>query len=54
MYVMLLGALVVTALPLTLPTTVPQMAIALTVSGLAVAPWLAVGASTHRAVHAHR
>ncbi|MGK5740482.1 MFS transporter [Micromonospora sp. URMC 103] len=41
-YVGLLGVLTVTSLALPLPRTVVQMAVALAVFGLALAPWLAV------------
>jgi MFS family permease len=42
-YVLLLGVLAATSLPLALPTTVAGMAVAIAVFGVALAPWLAVG-----------
>lgn len=41
-YLVLLGALAGTSLGLLLPRTVPQLAVAITIFGLALAPWLAV------------
>jgi predicted MFS family arabinose efflux permease len=40
-YVWFLGVLTATSLPLALPTTVAAMAVAITLFGLALAPWLA-------------
>ncbi|MGR6922253.1 MFS transporter [[Actinomadura] parvosata] len=42
-YLWLLGTLAVTSLPLALPGTVPAMAVAITLFGVALAPWLATG-----------
>jgi predicted MFS family arabinose efflux permease len=41
-YLLLLAALALTALPLIVPRTVPEMAVAVAVFGLPLAPWLAI------------
>ncbi|AQZ65456.1 ABC transporter, permease protein [[Actinomadura] parvosata subsp. kistnae] len=42
-YLWLLGTLAATSLPLALPGTVPAMAVAIALFGVALAPWLATG-----------